>query len=887
MAKRGYTRIKKENVGWTLPKSISLKNSGNWVPVKTAWTKVNGVWEQIWPNPLANCWPSVTSLTYSGYYTLNTDKQRITITNTGDDILTINKVTALSTTVYTTNIDYTGLNQYSGEQVFSTPGTYQWTCPPGVVSVSVLTIGGGGAGGTAVYGGGGGGGGGVGFKNSITVVPGQKYTVVVGAAGAGQLPYDSRSGFLGFFGATVVPGGNGTSGGDSYFINAATVKGAGGTAGSGSTTTANAVYSGGAGGAFVGDGGGRGGNGGLGTGGISGGGGGAGGYSGPGGNGGQVNVVPTSSAGGAGVGGKTNADDGNRILTAGAEFVAFNLSKSATGIKSVTNGAYCGFLNSNGVWLNSNTQTFDQTFTVNFPYTSYYTITSSCDNTGYVYLDGSPVLTAPGYSTTYTANVRITAGTHTVRCLGQNAGGAFTNQNPASFAVKITKLFNGSAQSGGGVGIYGQTTTTLSTPGAGGSDGTNGAALGSNGGSGSTGGRYGAGGAGMTTYDKSLRGSDGGSGLVRIVYPGTYRQFPTTDVTQVDTITGGGQQAPTIIPPGLSAYVDVSLYGAAIGTSSDGGVRFDYSKGTWPDQGTGSLLIPINATMIRLYARASTPTTALTWNVNWYPYGGSLFGGGTYFSGTYTSDIVITNTGNDVLRFGTPTTSTGVRVTKSINSIPPGQSATMTIVYVKRPNPGAYSDSIVINTNSDQGAITIPIAVTQIDHNSINWVAGQTGKWTVPYGITSVAVTVQGGGGGGAGGSDNEEALYLGGGGGGGGAVSTTIGVTPGQQINFLVGYGGAAGGVGQQGGAGGGSSFGTVSTGGGGGGGWGGGSGGTAGGNGATAGAPGIYWPYSSSTGGGAGGSPNGGTGGGYNEGAERGTAGAAGGDGYISISW
>ena len=211
----------------------------------------------------------------------------------------------------------------------------------------------------------------------------------------------------------------------------------------------------------------------------------------------------------------------------------------------------------------------------------------------------------------------------------------------------------------------------------------------------------------------------------------------------------------------------------------------------------------------------------------------------------------------------------------------------MTIVYVKRPNPGAYSDSIVINTNSDQGAITIPIAVTQIDHNSINWVAGQTGKWTVPYGITSVAVTVQGGGGGGAGGSDNEEALYLGGGGGGGGAVSTTIGVTPGQQINFLVGYGGAAGGVGQQGGAGGGSSFGTVSTGGGGGGGWGGGSGGTAGGNGATAGAPGIYWPYSSSTGGGAGGSPNGGTGGGYNEGAERGTAGAAGGDGYISISW
>ena len=1031
MAKRGFTRVKKEGT-WVFPRNISIKQADNWLPVKTGWTKINGVWQQVWPIPFAIATPSVPSLTYSGFYTLNTDNQRITITNTGTDVLTINKITALSTDVYTTNIDFTGINQLSGEQVFSVPGTYQWICPAGVTSVSVLAIGGGGAGGTAVHGGGGGGAGGVGYKNNIPVVPGQKYTVVVGDGGEGRLPYDSRAGSFGFFGITIIPGGNGTSGGDSYFINATTVKGGGGTAGSGSVTTANAVYAGGAGGAFTGDGGGRGGNGGFGTAGIAGGGGGAGGYSGAGGNGGQVGTAPGSSAGGAGVGGKTNADDGNRILTAGTEYIAFNLAKSATSSKSTTNGLYCSFLNTNGVWLTSGpSQTFDQTFTVNFPYTSYYTVTASCDNIGYVYLDGSQILTAPSYHTTYTANVRITAGSHTIRCLGQNTGatgdyspavdpgwrtalsgvpqqsafvkppyncwfpagypangkilyefylnfdrvgtysfsgcvndygailvdgvqvvycnntgrtftGSFyigtagyhkvgirydgntagsdsyntfgylikypdgTNfwqtltpgysplpgaqtkvyfrlpPNPAQFAVTFSKLFNGSGQSGGGIGIFGRTTAALTTPGAGGSDGVNGGALGANGGSSATGGTYGGGGAGQTTYNQSLRGSDGGSGAVRIVYPGAYRLFPATDVTQVDTITGGGG-APTIIPVGLSAYVDVSLYGAAIGTSSAGGVRFEYSKGRYPDQGTGTLVVPINATMIRKYARATTPTSSITWNVGYYPF--ALFFGS--YNGTYYSTITITNSGNDILRFGTATISAGVRITKNINSLNPGQSDTITIYYVARSSPGAYSDSIVINTNSDLGPITIPIAVTQINHGYAGWSAGQTGKWTVPYGITSVAVTVQGGGGGGAGGSDNEEPLYLGGGGGGGGTVSTTISVTPGQQISFSAGYGGAAGGVGQQGGAGGGSSFGSINAGGGGGGGWGGGSGGSAGAPNGSPGGAGIYWPYSSSTGGAAGGSPNGGGGGGYSEGAERGGPGAGGGGGSISISY
>ena len=146
---------------------------------------------------------------------------------------------------------------------YSNPGTYSWTAPANVTSVSVVCVGGGGGGsiGSSYASGGGGG---LGWKNNISVTPGQSYTVVVGAGGVG-----TTSG--------------GSDGGDSYFINTSTVKGGG--AGGGASNPG-----GGAGGNYVGDGGGNGGNGtGL------GGGGGAGGYSGDG-------NTETGGAGGFGAG---------------------------------------------------------------------------------------------------------------------------------------------------------------------------------------------------------------------------------------------------------------------------------------------------------------------------------------------------------------------------------------------------------------------------------------------------------------------------------------------------------------------------------------------------------------------------------------------------------
>ena len=93
-----------------------------------------------------------------------------------------------------------GLLFAQSSQVYSTPGTYTWTVPPCVTQITVQVWGGGGGGGSvwtrfdpttngptsneACVTAGGGGGGGF-AQRTYTVVPGQVYTIVVGAGGAG------------------------------------------------------------------------------------------------------------------------------------------------------------------------------------------------------------------------------------------------------------------------------------------------------------------------------------------------------------------------------------------------------------------------------------------------------------------------------------------------------------------------------------------------------------------------------------------------------------------------------------------------------------------------------------------------------------------------------
>jgi len=179
-----------------------------------------------------------------------------------------------------------------GQQAFTTAGSYSWVAPAGVTKVSVVAVGAGGSTGFS----GGAGGGGLGYKNNITVVPGNSYAVVVGALAGINPP-------------------NPANGGSSSFINTCTVRGGGGQG----PSAGGPCYLGAAGGTYTGDGGGNGGAGG--NGGYSGGGaGGAGGYSGNGGAGGNSTYyccVFVGTGGSAGSGGGGGGGGGAGITGGG------------------------------------------------------------------------------------------------------------------------------------------------------------------------------------------------------------------------------------------------------------------------------------------------------------------------------------------------------------------------------------------------------------------------------------------------------------------------------------------------------------------------------------------------------------------------------------------
>ena len=191
---------------------------------------------------------------------------------------TITATSTLSGKTATRTINFVINSTYvaPGQVAYTSAGTYTWVAPAGVTKVSVVAVGGGG--GASRQGSGySAQGAGLGWKNDITVVPGQSYTVVVGAGGTK--------------GASIgVPGNNG---GNSYFISSTVVMGNGGTGGNNSGPN----------GGYVGDGGGNGGSGQAHGGSYSAGGGGAGGYTGNGGAGATPASGSTGQAGSGGGGG--------------------------------------------------------------------------------------------------------------------------------------------------------------------------------------------------------------------------------------------------------------------------------------------------------------------------------------------------------------------------------------------------------------------------------------------------------------------------------------------------------------------------------------------------------------------------------------------------------
>lgn len=134
----------------------------------------------------------------------------------------------------------------TGQQAYTTPGTYSWVAPAGVTSVSAVAVGGGSRGG-----------GGLGWRNNISVTPGSSYSVVVGA-GAIRSGCITSAGSSTFISACIVRGGGspgncggtftGTSGGIGGFSNSAPGAGAGGYTANGGNPAQNGAGGGGAGG---------------------------------------------------------------------------------------------------------------------------------------------------------------------------------------------------------------------------------------------------------------------------------------------------------------------------------------------------------------------------------------------------------------------------------------------------------------------------------------------------------------------------------------------------------------------------------------------------------------------------------------------------------------
>lgn len=196
-----------------------------------------------------------------------------------------------------------------GQQLFTSSGTFY--APAGVTSVSVVCVGAGTNGyiyqyESNAYEGSGGGGGGLGWKNNISVTPGQSYTVVVGAPSSTH------------------------TAGQSFFIDSSTVRGGGASFQNG--------------GSFTGDGGGNGGNNSFVTGQNASfggrGGSGAGGYTGIGGsNPGNFYGGTGSSGSGGGGGGASNSNNNSYFAIASSGGGVGVLGQGANGTGGTSSGA--------------------------------------------------------------------------------------------------------------------------------------------------------------------------------------------------------------------------------------------------------------------------------------------------------------------------------------------------------------------------------------------------------------------------------------------------------------------------------------------------------------------------------------------------------------------
>ncbi len=204
----------------------------------------------------------------------------------------------------------------SGEAIFTSAGTFNWTVPDSVTSISAVAVGGGGGGYPTTGGsstGYAGGGGGLAWGSGISVTPGQVLVINISTpsgnnGGNATLTVASTS-MIAYGGAAPGTGAAGAGGSFTAPLGSSNGGGSGGAGGSGAASTGGAYFGAGGGGAggYSGSGGagatpagaGNGGTGGAGAGGAGGGGRGGAGYQTAGGGGGGVSLYGQGASGAA------------------------------------------------------------------------------------------------------------------------------------------------------------------------------------------------------------------------------------------------------------------------------------------------------------------------------------------------------------------------------------------------------------------------------------------------------------------------------------------------------------------------------------------------------------------------------------------------------------
>ena len=143
---------------------------------------------------------------------------------------------------------------------------------------------------------------------------------------------------------------------------------------------------------------------------------------------GDVVAVAAGGGGGGGLG-----DDLSAGATVGQPGGVYPGKESLSPWYAVTCGSWSSFLNTYGIWTGATGGTKDFSKTLWFPVAGTYEFTVSSDNQASWRVDSGATYTTPGtaYTTSYTENITLTAGYHTITATIVNSGG------PGAWGMRI------------------------------------------------------------------------------------------------------------------------------------------------------------------------------------------------------------------------------------------------------------------------------------------------------------------------------------------------------------------------------------------------------------------------------------------------------------------